>query len=249
MTKNDLAWLGTTVLVWAHPDDETYLSGGAAATLVGQGQRVVAVTATRGEAGGPDTTPAARLETARIRTAELDRALTLLGVADHVWLDYEDGRCAEADAEPAVRRLVGLFDDVRPDTVVTFGPDGFTGHPDHRTVSRWVDRALARCDASPRLLHAVAIAEDRVDPELDNDFGVFALGQPRTCTIDEVALRLALEPDQLQRKVAALQAQTSQTAGLIEAVGMDRFAAWVAVEVFADPVRDTDDDQGPAVSH
>ena len=139
MTKTDLAWLGTTVLVWAHPDDETYLSGGAAAALVGQGQRVVAVTATRGEAGGPDTTPAARLETARIRTAELDRALTLLGVADHVWLDYEDGRCAEADAEPAVRRLVGLFDDVRPDTVVTFGPDGFTGHPDHRTVSRWVD--------------------------------------------------------------------------------------------------------------
>jgi hypothetical protein len=112
-----------------------------------------------------------------------------------------------------------------------------------------VDRALARCDASPRLLHAVAIAEDRVDPELDNDFGVFTLGQPRTCTIDEVALRLALEPDQLQRKVAALRAQTSQTAGLIEAVGMDRFAAWVAVEVFADPVRDTDDDQGPAVSH
>ena len=56
MSDADLSWLGTTVLVWAHPDDETYLSGGTAAALVDLGHRVVAVTATRGEAGGPDTT-------------------------------------------------------------------------------------------------------------------------------------------------------------------------------------------------
>ena len=248
MTDTDLAWMGTTVLVWAHPDDETYLSGGLAAALAGRGHRVVAVTATRGEAGGPDASPAARAETARVRTAELADALKLLGVGDHVWLDYEDGRCAEADAEPAVRRLAGLFDSVRPDTVVTFGPDGFTGHSDHRTVSNWVDRALRRSPLAPRLLHAVATERDRVDPELDNDFGVFDLGQPRVCEPDEVALRLALGSDLLSRKVAALQAQRSQTAGLIEAVGMDRFTAWVAVEVFADPVCDADDPVA-AVSH
>lgn len=241
--------MGTTVLVWAHPDDETYLSGGVAATLSDLGHRVVAVTATRGEAGGPGTTPAARAETAQTRTAELAEALRMLGVAEHVWLDYEDGRCAGADAEPAVRRLVGLFDDVRPDTVVTFGPDGFTGHPDHRTVSHWVDRALTGSAASPRLLHAVATEHDRVDPQLDNDFGVFELGQPRICSRDELALRLVLEPEPLRRKVAALQAQTSQTAGLIGAVGLERFTAWVAVEVFADPVHGANDDQVPPVQH
>ena len=72
MSETDLSWLGTTMLVWAHPDDETYLSGGTAAALVDLGHRVVAVTATRGEAGGPDTTHAARAETAQVRTAELD---------------------------------------------------------------------------------------------------------------------------------------------------------------------------------
>jgi len=249
MTETDLAWMGTTVLVWAHPDDETYLSGGIAATLTAGGHRVVAVTATHGEAGGSDNTPAARAETAQIRAVELHEALALLGVSDHVWLGYEDGRCAEADAEPAVRRLAGLFDDVHPDTVVTFGPDGFTGHPDHRTVSHWVDRALEQCDASPRLLHAVATEQDRVDPQLDNDFGVFSLGQPRICAPHDVALRFPLGEDPLRRKVAALQAQASQTAGLIRAVGLERFTAWVAVEVFADPASAIDDDRRPAVSH
>ena len=249
MSADDLTSMGTTLLVWAHPDDETYLSGGLAASLVTRGQRVVTVTATRGELGGAETTPAARAQTAQLRTAELDRALALLGVVEHHWLGYEDGGCAEADPEPAVRRLADLIDEVRPDTVLTFGPDGFTGHPDHRTVSRWVDSALDRCRVSPRLLHAVATEQDRVDPGLDNDFGVFALGQPRICAPEDVSLRLPLDPEALRRKVAALQAQESQTAGLIQAVGLERFTAWVSIEVFADPVHDAADDPAPAVSH
>jgi LmbE family N-acetylglucosaminyl deacetylase len=249
MSDDNLTSMGTALLVWAHPDDETYLSGGLAASLVTRGHRVVAVTATRGELGGADTRPAAWAKTALLRTAELDRALALLGVVEHHWLGYPDGGCAEADPEPAVRRLAELIDEVRPDTVLTFGPDGFTGHPDHRTVSRWVDRALDRCRMSPRLLHAVATEQDRVDPELDNDFGVFALGEPRICAPEEVALRLPLDPDALRRKVAALQVQESQTAGLIQAVGLERFTAWVSIEVFADPARDAADDPEPAVSH
>ena len=235
--------------MWAHPDDETYLSGGLAATLADRGHRVVAVTATRGGAGGPDTTPQVRAETARTRTAELEEALRVLGITEHVWLDYDDGRCAEADSEPAVRRLARLLQEVRPDTIVTFGPDGFTGHPDHRTVSRWVDQALTRFGGTARLLHAVATEQDRVDPQLDIDFGVFALGQPRICEPDDVVLRLPLNPESLRRKVSALQAQESQTAGLIAAVGIDRFTAWGAVEVLAEPAVDAADWWEIGVSH
>ncbi|GAB3261528.1 PIG-L deacetylase family protein [Nocardioides dilutus] len=235
MTVTDFAWLGTTMVVWAHPDDETYLSGGTAAALVDLGHRVVAVTATRGDAGGEDTTPAGRAVTAELRTTELEQALHVLGVTEHYWLGYEDGRCAEADPEPAVSCLADLLDDVHPDTVLTFGPDGFTGHPDHRAVSGWVDLALSRSTASPRLLHAVATEQDRVDPQLDQDFGVYELGQPRIVEPGELALRLALDAASLRRKVTALQAQASQTGRLIEAVGLDRFSAWVAVEAFAEP--------------
>lgn len=237
MSTTDLARLGTTVVVWAHPDDETYLSGGTAAALVELGHRVVAVTATRGEAGGADQTPAGRAATTWVRTRELGEALRILGVREHVWLGYEDGCCEDADPERAVRRLTRLFDEVRPDTVLTFGPDGFTGHPDHRAVSGWVNRALERSAAAPRLLHAVATVQDRVDPELDSDFGVFELGQPRLLEPDELALRHVLAPGILRRKVAALRAQASQTTGLVEAVGLQRYTAWVAVEGFAEPAR------------
>ena len=101
---------------------------------------------------------------------------------------------------------------MRPDTVLTFGPDGFTGHPDHRAVSAWTDLA-ADAGRPPRrgVLHAVA-AEQPVDPELDEDFGVFELGRPRICARrrDRVLLRRSTA-DALDRKVEALLRQESQT--------------------------------------
>ena len=226
--------LGTVLTIWAHPDDETYLVGGMSAALTDSGHRVICVTATRGEAGvsGAATADVDRL--AEVRTAELEAALRILGVEEHHWLDYPDGGCADVDALEAAARLVTVVDDVRPDTVVTFGPDGFTGHPDHRAVSRWTDLALARASTRPRLLHAVS-REDVVDHELDEEFGVFDLGRPRVCADDELDVLLELDGKVLDRKVEALLRQVSQTGGLVEAVGLERFRAWVATESFAEP--------------
>jgi LmbE family N-acetylglucosaminyl deacetylase len=125
-----------------------------------------------------------------------------------------------------------VLNDVRPDTVLTFGPDGFTGHPDHQAVSAWTDLAVARSAASPRVLHAVQ-GEEVVDLELDEEFGVFELGQPRVCRDDEMAVLLRLDGEVLDRKVAALLRQASQTEGLVAAVGQERFRAWVATETYA----------------
>jgi LmbE family N-acetylglucosaminyl deacetylase len=222
--------LGTVLMVWAHPDDETYLAGGLSAALTDAGRRVVCVTATRGEAGG--TTAGL----AQIRTAELEAALKLLGVEEHHWLDYADGRCASVDDDQAAARIRAVVDDVRPDTVVTFGPDGFTGHPDHQAVSRWVDLAVSGTDV--RVLHAVA-REQRPDPGLDEDYGVFELGRPRTCADDEIDVLLTLDRALLDRKVQALLLQESQTAGLVAAVGLPRFRAWVATEALAAPAGPT----------
>lgn len=230
---NDIEPLGTVLAVWAHPDDETYLVGGLFAALRDAGHRVVCVTATRGEAADPDATPGERAALARLRTRELDDALSVLGVTEHHWLDHADGHCAEADPVTAAEKLRCLLDEVRPDTVITFGPDGFTGHPDHQAVSGWVDLALDGIPG-PRLLHAVMV-EPAVDPSLDEDFGVFDLGRPRICTVDELAVHLPLSGALLDRKVAALLRQESQTAGLVAAVGLDRFRAWVATEYLAEP--------------
>jgi LmbE family N-acetylglucosaminyl deacetylase len=224
--------LGTVLTVWAHPDDETYLAGGLAAALVDAGHRVVCMTATRGEAGEVSTgstTPVADL-----RTAELEEALAVLGVDEHHWLDYPDGGCAAVPAHEAAARIRAMLHDVRPDTVLTFGPDGFTGHPDHRAVSAWVDLALVGAPSKPRVLHAVARTEV-VDAALDEEFGVFELGLPRRCADEEIEVLLELDGAALDRKLEALLRQQSQTRVLVDAVGRDRFAAWVAAEAFAVP--------------
>lgn len=236
-TTYDASSLGTVLTVWAHPDDEAYLAGGLLSAVRAAGNRAVCVTATRGEAADPDASAAERAALAAVRTRELETALGILGVTEHHWLDLPDGGLAGLDPETQVDRLSALVDDVRPDTVVTFGPDGFTGHTDHQAISHWTDLALERSahGAGVRLWHAVT-QKELVDEELVDRFGIYALGEPRFCTDDELALRLPLEGADLERKVEALLSQTSQTSDLVDAIGRDRFAAWIDTECFAPPL-------------
>lgn len=90
----DVAELGTIVAVWAHPDDEAFLSAGLMAMAAGAGSRVVCVTATRGEHGTSDPAQWPPTRLAAVRERELAASLTALGVDEHHWLGMEDGRCA-----------------------------------------------------------------------------------------------------------------------------------------------------------
>ncbi|MGH3944816.1 MAG: PIG-L deacetylase family protein [Pseudonocardiaceae bacterium] len=232
----EVAALGTILGVWAHPDDEAYLSGGLMALARDAGSRVVCVTATRGELGTPDpaTWPPHRLATER--TGELARSLEILGVDEHHWLGYRDGDCARVSIPHAVGRLCALIAEVRPDTVLTFGPDGQTGHPDHRAVSAWATEAFDR--AAPRgsrLLYCTVTDEwARRWSALSEQFGVFAPGYPITTPTGQLAVNLRLDPTTTARKVRALRAQDTQTAGLVAVMGLDTYAGWVAEEYFVE---------------
>ena len=142
--------------VWAHPDDESYLAGGLLAALRAAGRRVVCVTATLGEAAARRPRRragrAGRRSPARELAAALRRARRRPSTTSS---DLADGGCAEVDPATGAGRLAGV-DEVRPDTVVTFGPDGFTGHPDHVAVGAWTGRALRGVPDGIRLLHPVA---------------------------------------------------------------------------------------------
>jgi LmbE family N-acetylglucosaminyl deacetylase len=237
--STDVAELGTIVGIWAHPDDEAYLSGGLMAMARDNGQRVVCVTATRGELGTPDPVawPPDRL--AAERTRELARCLAVLGVREHHWLGYGDGECAGTDPNGAVERLGAVIADVRPDTVLTFGPDGITGHPDHCTVSAWAGAAFDRA-APPgaRLLHA-ATPQPRAARwgELNESLGVYLSGYPIVTPPEGLAVDVVLDPATADRKVRALAAQATQTAGLIGMLGVDRYTAWVGEESYVEAAR------------
>jgi LmbE family N-acetylglucosaminyl deacetylase len=229
------AGLGTVLGVWAHPDDEAYLAGGLMSAAVGAGARVVCVTATRGELGTaePGRWPPARL--APLRDAELAASLAVLGVTEHRQLGYPDGECAAVPVAEAVGRLVEIVTEVRPDTVLTFGPDGMTGHPDHRRVSAWATAAVRQTGPSiaPRLLYATKTVRwcDRFDA-LHRDLQLFPPGLPPRVPVEEVAIDLVLPDALLDRKITALRAHASQVAPLVEVLGEERFRSWVANECF-----------------
>ena len=238
-SASGVAELGTILGIWAHPDDEAYLSAGLMALARDNGQRVVCVTATRGERGTPDPVawPPDRL--AAERTREMARSLDVLGVREHHWLAYRDGECDRAGAAEAVAQLCEVIDRVRPDTVVSFGPDGITAHADHRTVSAWTGAAVDQAaPPATRLLHA-AMSERRSPrwSALNERLGVYPPGYPVLTPDDELAVDLVLDPATAVRKVRALAAQETQTAGLIATLGLDCYTAWVGEESFVESVR------------
>lgn len=85
---------------------------------------------------------------------ELRASLALVGVREHRSLGFADGTCADVPAYDGEASVAELIAEVEPDTILTFGPDGMTGHPDHRAVSAWTTAAWRASGARARLLHA-----------------------------------------------------------------------------------------------
>jgi LmbE family N-acetylglucosaminyl deacetylase len=226
--------LGTMLVVGAHPDDETFTTGGLMARGVLSGDRVVCVTATRGEGGSQDAERWPPAEMGRIREVELRRCLDVLGVREHHWLDYIDGRCDAVDDDEAIAKIRALIEEAQPDSVLTFGPDGMTGHTDHKRVSAWTSAAFGQA-AKPgaRLYHATQTPEwaDRFVPIM-NRFNVFGPGTPPRTPTAELAIDFTLPPDLVEMKVDALSQQTSQIEGMMSVFGRELFAEGLSKEFF-----------------
>lgn len=225
---------GTVLGVWAHPDDETYLSGGLMARAVRAGGRVVCVHATAGERGTEDDAgwPPDRL--GPHRAGELRSALGELGVHESEILGYPDGGCDGVDHEAAVAAISATIRRARPDVVVTFGPDGITGHPDHVAVGRWATDAAARTGGAP-VLYAVStesfLARHRAVHERLGLLDSTAVGIPDA----EAALTVRLSDHELTTKRRALAAHASQTVRLAAAMGEEPYRRWYEVETFRRP--------------
>jgi LmbE family N-acetylglucosaminyl deacetylase len=231
-----VADLGTILGVWAHPDDEAYLSAGLMALARDNGQRVVVVTATLGELGTSDPETWAPHRLGPLRREEMAASMAVLGVHEHHWLGLPDGECAAVPLDAGARRIGAFLREVRPDTVVTFGPDGMTGHPDHRAVSAWTAAAWQAAGRQGRLLQATVTPEFHLEwGSLNDEIGMWMDDGPRPCTPRAaLAVELDCAGELLERKLAALRAHDSQTAPLIAALGADTYRAWCAAEWFVD---------------
>jgi LmbE family N-acetylglucosaminyl deacetylase len=231
----ELSELGTILGVWAHPDDDIYLSAGLMAAAVEAGQRVVDVTATRGEGGSMDEERWPPASMGDVRTTELLRSLDVLGVKEHHFLDGPVDIDMDTGLDPSgaeqVRRIMAEVD---PDTVLTFGPEGMTGHVAHQDVSRWAGEAFgAVAKPGARLFHAVfprSLAEEWLDKLAP--FDIFRPGTPHVVADDEVDLYFELPSELLDTKIASIKEHASQIEALYEVFGDDGFRRFMAKEGF-----------------
>jgi LmbE family N-acetylglucosaminyl deacetylase len=134
--------------VLAHPDDESMGFGGTLAKYAAEGVEVSVLTATRGDRGryqghatGHPCHPGATA-LAAIREEELRQAAAALGVRGLTLLDYGDQQLDGADPVEATAAIARQIRRVRPDVVLTFGPDGAYGHPDHVAISQFTTAAI-----------------------------------------------------------------------------------------------------------
>ncbi len=148
--------------VVAHPDDDTFACSGTVALHADEpGFRFALVHVTSGESGMiSDPSLATPANLGAVREDEDRRSWVALGrVPDrHEFLRYPDGGVADAPFDELVERIAAILREERPDVVITFGPEGVTGHADHITAGRATTEAFRRCrvgsDGLARLLYS-----------------------------------------------------------------------------------------------
>jgi LmbE family N-acetylglucosaminyl deacetylase len=222
----------TLLAVWAHPDDESYLGAGLMAAVAARGGRVVNVCATLGEHGTPDPTAFPPSQLASVRRRELTAALAGIGVEESVVLGYGDGDCAATPDGMGARRVGTVIDEVRPDIVLSFGPDGVTGHPDHRAVGRWAARAVAQRGDDIALVTTAATAAWPGDiVEAMHRVEAFYPGYPEHLGHQPV-WPVHLDAGLLEAKMTALHAHESQIGPLHAELGPSDYRRLATTEAY-----------------
>jgi LmbE family N-acetylglucosaminyl deacetylase len=191
--------------VWAHPDDESFGPAGTMRLAYDLGWQTATICTTRGEGGQiGDRTLAPGQSTGDVREGELRCACEHLGV-DHLYLwSYPDGGVRDVSPSTLCNDVLTVMRHWRPDVVITFGPDGITGHPDHIAISTATTEAFhqLRADTAengPQRLYYVTIRPER---RIEQRMGDAPAPGPATAVLDVQAYA--------EVKRAALRCHASQ---------------------------------------
>jgi len=141
--------------VLAHPDDETFGTGGTLALYSSRGVDVHLVCATRGEVGDvPQEMMEGFDSVGDLRESELRCAAGHLGLAGVHLLGYRDSGMAGSpdnahpkalaaqDLDKVTADVVHYIRLLKPQVVITFDPIGGYMHPDHIAIQRAAEKAF-----------------------------------------------------------------------------------------------------------
>ncbi|WP_337661310.1 PIG-L family deacetylase [Erythrobacter sp. Alg231-14] len=147
------------LVILAHPDDEITMAP-ALSRIARHGGEVTVVFATSGDAGPGVSDMDPGQELAQLRENEARCAAFALGLPEPLFWQLGDGalstmaRAPDSAAKALAERVARIVDEVEPDTIMTWGPDGGYGHADHRMVSAIVTEIVQKLDLDrPSLLY------------------------------------------------------------------------------------------------
>ncbi|HEX6593063.1 MAG TPA: bacillithiol biosynthesis deacetylase BshB2 [Bacillota bacterium] len=186
------------VVIYAHPDDESFGAAGTITKFREQGIPVTYVCGTLGEMGrNMGSPPFANRETLpKIREQELARACKLLDI-DYKLLGYRDKTIEYEDREEVAEHVRALLEQINPTLVITHYP-GHAVHPDHNALGAAVIEAVRLLPVDERpVVWAQAITNTHVED----------LGKPHI--VHDLA-------DRFHQKMEAIMAHKSQAGGMIK---------------------------------
>ncbi len=228
----------TLMVVHAHPDDESSQTGGTLARYAVKGCRTVLVTCTDGSQGSaPNGAQPAQPGhdpnlVAHTRSGELRRACAALGISDAFALGYRDtGLSPASDPEsysslplaPLVAEMLRMMRWLAPDVVVTYPPNGLSGHPDHIRTHNVVaaaharllaDSRSARYPGTPPQLYYISLSARQLEAlrtSIRDRLSPHAWSPPSSMAVDDRAITTAIDVDPYwHQKLEALAAHASQ---------------------------------------
>ncbi len=150
------------LVIFPHPDDETYSSAGTLTMQAAQGTPITYACFTLGEMGRNVGSPptVTRESLPLVRKKELIRAAEIIGISDLRMLGFRDKTLEFEDEEKLISLVTDLINEVNPSLVISFYP-GYSVHPDHEATAKAVVEAMKRMEPTQRpTLHCVAFANN-----------------------------------------------------------------------------------------
>ncbi|HWQ43802.1 MAG TPA: bacillithiol biosynthesis deacetylase BshB2 [Desulfosporosinus sp.] len=194
------------LVVFPHPDDETFGCGGTIAQFAKSGVPVTYVCGTMGQMGRNMGKPffATRESLPNIRETELEEACQALGIQNVINLGLRDKTIEFEDPELLIARIEQIVREIQPSLVLTHYP-GYAVHPDHNALGDVTIRALSRLSVQERpIVYAHAFSRDCQEvlgpPDIVNDI---------SSTSDV--------------KLAAIRAHRSQSQGILARIAKGQF--------------------------
>jgi LmbE family N-acetylglucosaminyl deacetylase len=147
----------TIAFIYAHPDDETFLSACLIRQLADEGNKAVLLLATKGDAGKKNGSFShlSNEELGAVREDEMQKAADIMGVAKLEHLSYPDGKLHTIDPTAFLEKVIRFINKHLPKVIVTFPEDGGNHHLDHMAISDVTTKAVlsGRCPSVQKLYY------------------------------------------------------------------------------------------------